>query len=422
MMKRLPVRAFLSVCLVGLSTALLALACDSQRTYDKAMEAYLKKDYRAAEKQLRSLTKADPDYAFGHLYLGHSLYFQRKFKEAIPEYEKAMELGTKSGEINQSLERILTDQLGMSYGISGQLERAKVIFEQASKKDPEYPIYYYNLACAYAELGNLDEAIAELKKGFERKQNMLKAFPNPRSDDSFKRYLGNPEFETALKEIGVFPGDNRPASRAAQPAAASQSTLKSAAGQPTSIAQGGNPPPGSGAPDRPGFAVVTERKKPLFPLSSPWVGLVSLAIIVACVARRAEPIGGFLLYYLAVLIFGLFWGALAMVPQQNPYALEGDTKSYAWSLGLLIPLIVLRFVESMVLLYGFLAGARTRGVIFRVKVVLWLQALVSSLSVVAHALFFPRFIPMDVIILASTAFWLTYLSRSKRVARVFVKD
>lgn len=108
-----------------------------------------------------------------------------------------------------------------------------------------------------------------------------------------------------------------------------------------------------------------------------------------------------------------------MLPQENPYALEGDTTSYAWSLGLLIPWVMLRFVEAVIMLFGAFSEPRTWGTIRRARIVLCLQGLVSSLSVVIHGFYFPKFIIMDVTILASVAIWLSYLSRSKRVARVF---
>ena len=75
------------------------------------------------------------------------------------------------------------------------------MFEAAIKKDPEYSMYYYNLACSHAELGNLDEALRNLKLGFERRQTVLpgEIYPDPRTDDSFKPFRGNDRFEAAMK-------------------------------------------------------------------------------------------------------------------------------------------------------------------------------------------------------------------------------
>ncbi|HEU4402834.1 MAG TPA: tetratricopeptide repeat protein [Candidatus Polarisedimenticolia bacterium] len=172
--------------------------------FEKGKAAYLAKDYSKAEKYLRALTKSIPDWDFPHLYLGHSLFYQEKFKESIPEYEKALALGSTSDKMEPRDDRILHDQLGMAYGLSGRLDDAKTLFEGAIKKDPEYPFYYYNLACTQAELGDLDGALGNLKLAYERKANFLpgESYPNPRQDDSFRKFLGNPRFEAAMKEIG----------------------------------------------------------------------------------------------------------------------------------------------------------------------------------------------------------------------------
>ena len=176
----------------------------TEREFEKARDAYLRKDYVRAEKYLRALTESAPDFQFAHLYLGHSLFYQGKYKEAVPSYERARDLGAKSGTMTQDEERLLNDQLGMAYGLSGHLDRSKALFEEAIKKDPAYPMYYYNLGCVYAELDQIDPALSNLKEGYARRGRMLgeEKYPNPRTDESFKKYLGNEKFEAAMKEMG----------------------------------------------------------------------------------------------------------------------------------------------------------------------------------------------------------------------------
>lgn len=176
----------------------------AKKDLEKAKAAYLKKDYREAEKRFRALVDSIPDLRFAHLYLGHSLFYQERYREAIPEYEKALALAGESEKVELLDERILNDQLGMAYGLSGRLEDARALFQGAIRKDPVYPLYYYNLACAEAEMGNLDEVLKNLKLASERRANFLpgESYPNPRQDDSFKKYLGDPRFEAALKELG----------------------------------------------------------------------------------------------------------------------------------------------------------------------------------------------------------------------------
>ena len=176
----------------------------AQKDFEKGKAAYLKKDYREAEKRFRALAESVPEIGFAHLYLGHSLFYQERYRESSPEYEKALALADKSGKMELQDERILNDQLGMSYGLSGRLDDAKALFQGAIENDPVYPLYYYNLACVEAELGNLDGAMVNLKLAFERRADFLpgESYPNPGEDDSFKNYLGNPKFEAAIKELG----------------------------------------------------------------------------------------------------------------------------------------------------------------------------------------------------------------------------
>jgi len=47
--------------------------------------------------------------------------------------------------------RIATDQLVMALGMSGDLKNSRAYAERAIASDPDYPINYYNLACADAE-------------------------------------------------------------------------------------------------------------------------------------------------------------------------------------------------------------------------------------------------------------------------------
>jgi len=57
-------------------------------------------------------------------------------------------------------------------------------------------MFYYNLACAYAESNDRDEAIKNLKLAYEYKDNMLpgEKIPDPKTDSSFKGFLNDNAF------------------------------------------------------------------------------------------------------------------------------------------------------------------------------------------------------------------------------------
>jgi tetratricopeptide (TPR) repeat protein len=172
--------------------------------FGKAMDMYGKKDYVEAEKEFRALTRSSPDLLLGHLYLGHSLFFQARYHDSIPSYERARAMAAKSGGLNQLNQRILSDQLGMAYALDGRMPDAKGVFEATIRTDPDYPMSYYNLACAFAEMGDLHKALANLKLGYARREHVLpgEEYPDPRTDDSFKKYVDNEEFKATMKELG----------------------------------------------------------------------------------------------------------------------------------------------------------------------------------------------------------------------------
>jgi len=57
-------------------------------------------------------------------------------------------------------------------------------------------MFYYNLACVAAERKDMNKAMGFLGKAFARKANSIpgEGMPDPRQDDSFKRFMSNDQF------------------------------------------------------------------------------------------------------------------------------------------------------------------------------------------------------------------------------------
>lgn len=93
-------------------------------------------------------------------------------------------------------QRVVTDQLSMALGMSGDLKQSRAVNEAAIAKDPKYPLYYFNLACADAESGNAAAARGHLQQAFDRRANTLpgESFPDPASDDSIQKLKSNKDF------------------------------------------------------------------------------------------------------------------------------------------------------------------------------------------------------------------------------------
>ena len=134
---------------------------------------------------------------------GSVLFRRGDYKAAVVPYAKALEMEKQKPQLSRDFWHVLVDNLTMSYGISGDLKRAKETVEYGISKDPDYPLFYYLLANTYAEMDDLDNTILYLKQAFARRKNVIpgEQMPDPATDDSFKRFMKNEKFLAALKEI-----------------------------------------------------------------------------------------------------------------------------------------------------------------------------------------------------------------------------
>jgi len=69
------------------------------------------------------------------------LYLQHDYKDAIGPYSKALELEKVNPKLEKPFWYVLVDNLGMSYGITGDLQTAKETFDYCVSKDPTYPSF-----------------------------------------------------------------------------------------------------------------------------------------------------------------------------------------------------------------------------------------------------------------------------------------
>jgi tetratricopeptide (TPR) repeat protein len=137
---------------------------------------------------------------FGDVALYAQVLFQHHdYGAAAPLFEKALTMVPSDGVPFPSAiiaHRIMRDQAGMSYGISGDSAKARSLLEKGIADDPDYPMNYYNLACADAGEKKLSDAKRHLQQAFDRKANMIpgESMPVPAKDDSFLPYKGDREF------------------------------------------------------------------------------------------------------------------------------------------------------------------------------------------------------------------------------------
>jgi tetratricopeptide (TPR) repeat protein len=140
--------------------------------------------------------------------------FQDAFAYASVEYRKQQYAGAAAAYraalamVDQSddpvkFRRVVTDNLSIALGISGDVTGSRDLNEAAIAKDPEYPLYYYDLACADAESGDPEAARIHLRQAFDRRTHMLEgeSFPDPTGDDSLQKLRKDPSFWELAQQV-----------------------------------------------------------------------------------------------------------------------------------------------------------------------------------------------------------------------------
>jgi hypothetical protein len=127
---------------------------------------------------------------------------KHQIKGAALAYQSALKL-VDSSDDPLKWRRVTTDQLSMSLGMSGDLKQSRAVNEAAIARDPAYPLYYYNLACADAEEGDAKAARTHLQQSFDRRANTLsgETLPDPSADDSFQKLKSNKDFWAFVEDL-----------------------------------------------------------------------------------------------------------------------------------------------------------------------------------------------------------------------------
>jgi tetratricopeptide (TPR) repeat protein len=142
------------------------------------------RDAQGILKNLKFDPNRPPDFN-AKFSFASALFSNKHYVAAAPFFVEALAL-VDTAEDPLKWRRLTTDQASMAYGISGDLAKSRAINEAAIAKDPEYPLYYYNLACADSEAGDAAAAQKHLQEAFDRRANTLPGehMPDPAQDDS----------------------------------------------------------------------------------------------------------------------------------------------------------------------------------------------------------------------------------------------
>src|SRR5437016_4812610 len=146
--------------------------------------------YAAAEAQARKTLEIDSRSFVAHYYLGAALQLTGRLKEAIPEFQKAVELNNDPYSIAM---------LVQAYARNGQTDEARKLLAHLNEMAKSAEVPEYSLATAYTSLGEKERAIEALEHGFAggNKSYLFLLPGDPFLDD----LRGDPRFEALVQNI-----------------------------------------------------------------------------------------------------------------------------------------------------------------------------------------------------------------------------
>jgi hypothetical protein len=139
------------------------------------------------------------DYAF---LAGLLFETKEDYRSAALFYQRALDALPSTAD-DLDLRRAYTDQLSISYAVYGDYLASYHVNEDAINADPEYPYYYYNLACVDAEMHNPLDAKRHLEAAFLRRFNTIpgEQLPNPSLDQSIQKLSSDRKFWAYVKRV-----------------------------------------------------------------------------------------------------------------------------------------------------------------------------------------------------------------------------
>jgi eukaryotic-like serine/threonine-protein kinase len=157
-------------------------------------EAYAKKgDFDSATEHAKRLVQLDPNFPLAHQIYGLLYLKQRRYAEAIPEFQQNVENDRSANSLSY---------LGYAYGMAGRRDdAAAVLKELEGMYNKRESLAQYQTA-VNAGLGDKDQAFAWLEKGFQARGATLVFLA---SDLTFDPLRSDPRYADLLRRMGLIP-------------------------------------------------------------------------------------------------------------------------------------------------------------------------------------------------------------------------
>jgi len=166
---------------------------DTAPVEELGFHLYTARRYDEAVRLLQDAFKKEPDYVWARADLGWVYEQKRMYPEAIAEMEKALQASDRKDESALA-------SLGKILGESGRRKEAKRILNELTERSKRGYVSPYLISLVQVGLGENDEAIASLEKGYaSRDQWMMYLKVDPKMDD----LRADPRFKDLLRRVGL---------------------------------------------------------------------------------------------------------------------------------------------------------------------------------------------------------------------------
>lgn len=141
--------------------------------------------YDESIRQSRKTIEMDPNFALAHNQLGQAYFQKQMYEPAIAELEKSVQLSGGSPACIANLAR--------AYAASGRRSEAEKLLSDLKKRSSPSASLASQIAVVYAALGDIDQAMNWLEKGYEERFNpgvlLRPGFDPLRSDSRFQNLV-----------------------------------------------------------------------------------------------------------------------------------------------------------------------------------------------------------------------------------------
>src|ERR1700676_4068957 len=157
---------------------------------DLAEVLVLAHSYDESIRQSQKTIEMDPDFALAHNQLGQAYLQKQMHDEAIAELEKAAQLSRGSPTIIANLAR--------AYAASGKRSETTKLLSDLKKRSNSIYSHGSEIAVIYAALGDTDQAMNWLEKGYQERFN-----PGVLLRPGFDSLRSDPRFQDLVRRIGL---------------------------------------------------------------------------------------------------------------------------------------------------------------------------------------------------------------------------